>query len=242
MPALPAPPHLSPVLAGLALAAALPLSPQAAAAQARDGLPLAAVGRVLVRPEAPDRGCTGVLVGPSTVVTARHCVFDGAGGTAAPADVRFVAGLTDGRPAAEGRVAAIYTVPAPAGAGPLERLESDLARLTLSAPLAGITPVDVTRSFAADQTFAIAGYPYAAPLSPRTQTCRLVDDLRPLLALDCAVGGGWSGAPVLLQRNGGWSVTAIVVARTGDPAARSIALRLPAALMGLAPAPRPAQP
>lgn len=239
MHALPRP---SPGLAAIALAAALPFGAAPALAQPADAPPLAAIGRVLVEPTAPDRGCTGVLVGPTTVVTARHCVTDGAGGIAAPGDVRFVAGLADGRPVAAGRVAAIFTTPATAGAGTLERLESDLARLTLSAPLAGVAPVDVTRSFAADQRFTIVGYPLPAPPSPAIQTCRLVRDLPPLLALDCTVGGGWSGAPVLLRRNGMWSVTAIVVARTGDPAARSIALRLPAALMGLAPARPDARP
>ncbi|WP_281943902.1 S1 family peptidase [Micromonospora sp. AKA38] len=99
------------------------------------------------------RACTGALVDPNFVVTAKTCLTDGTGPVAAGAPARpttVVVGRTDLTGTAGHQRAAVAVLPHP---------DRNLALLRLANPVTGITPVALaTAAPAAADTLTIAGY------------------------------------------------------------------------------------
>ena len=144
--------------------------------------------------------CTGTLIAPTLVLTAAHCVYSG-GEPHAPEAIRFRAGLRDGTSIAEGEVARFVAHPAydPEGGMQMQNIRHDIALLEL---VTGI-PAGVASPFRTDRPARggakVTVVSYAAGRSDalsRQRVCAVLGTRDGLMAFDCDVYFGSSGAPV----------------------------------------------
>ena len=194
--------------------------------------PWRALGRVQL--EVGGR-CTGVLVGPRTVLTAAHCLFGPRSRQVVrPGTVRFLLGYHMGEWAAQARVTAIalgdgfaLDRDTPFG-GPIA---ADWALLTLDAPLGEGRALRLRRDPPpAGTELMLGGYQQDRPEALLADTgCRALGLQRgagglPLLAHGCAATRGASGAPLLARgRDGAWEVAGVASTVAAD-AARGVAV------------------
>lgn len=167
--------------------------------------------------------CTAALIGPRTVLSAAHCLFNvRTGRYFAPGSLQFVAGLEGGAFAAVAVAQSIEPSPDYDPVEPGRTRGSDWAVIELAGPVASAgPPLPLARSIpVAGTEVMVGGYAQDNPnvLTADTQ-CRvtgLAEDARGrrLLRHDCAATHGVSGAPLLVRTTAGWVIAGINVSRS----------------------------
>ncbi len=202
----------------LLLALAAPISAQTRGPDALTGrdslLGWEAVGRLDIEGEG---FCTGVLIAPDLVLTAAHCVYAPDGTLVDPARMTFRAGYVDGSEIAQSAVA--RATPHPEyrrdAADRLQQLRFDAALLQLSnaIPSATAAPFAVADPGVGAQV-SVVSYARGREEAPSWQRqCALKGRYGGVLAFDCDVTFGASGAPVFdLSLAGRARIVAIVSA------------------------------
>lgn len=179
-----------------------------------------AVGRVDV---AGSGHCTGTLIDTDLVLTAAHCVLD-ASEVSDPAQVRFSAGLRDGRYVAQRNVRKVIVHP---DATDEDDLLHDAALLVLDRAirLPGVKPFAVGATPWPGRPVAVVSYATGRLDAPSLQEiCRSLGVNSGVSVLSCSVDFGASGSPVFQNGN----VVGMIAAMTDIDGQRvALALDLP---------------
>ena len=156
-----------------------------------------AVGRIDIR----DGGfCTGALVATNLVLTAAHCVFDDAGRPVDPARLTFRAGYGGGETVAEGRVQRTVAHPGYDPVTPVspQNVRHDVALLELAQPIpaAVAAPYSVVSPGKGTAVSVLSYAQGREEVLSWQRECEVLDRAEGLVALNCDVSFGSSGAPV----------------------------------------------
>ncbi|MGB7263516.1 MAG: trypsin-like peptidase domain-containing protein [Albidovulum sp.] len=181
--------------------------------------------------------CTGTLISPREVLTAAHCLYPD-GVPADPAKLRFRAGLRDGASIGESVVARAVAHPRyhPDLTG-MDRIRYDVAILELSVPIPAATaaPFQVATLPAGQRDISVVSFARGRDAALSWQRgCSVLGRQAGLLAFDCDVTFGASGAPVFDQTSGRARIVSIISSgQNGGTGSVAFGMDLPRAVADL---------
>ncbi len=144
--------------------------------------------------------CTGALIAADIVLTAGHCVMNADGPIAADR-ITFRAGLAYGTALVEARVLRTIVDPSYRSLDPVPAamIARDVALLQLAEPIpsAAISPFVVAQPTAGDEVSTVSYAEGREEALSWQRFCHVVGRMDGLIAVDCDVSHGSSGAPVL---------------------------------------------
>lgn len=178
--------------------------------------------------------CTGTLVAADLVLTAAHCLFDAQTGRPLPVqDIRFMAGLRNGRAAAyrSARRAAVHPDYVFGSSDTMSRVGADLALVELARPIvqSGVSPLMVEQAARRLTRVSLVSYAKDREEVPSLQSlCHVLAREEAVQVLSCDVDFGASGAPVFVVEGGVPRIVAVVSAKAvwhGRDVALSVKVR-----------------
>ena len=186
-----------------------------------DKAPWRAIGKLQFSLLNHRRFCTAALVGPSTVLTAAHCVFNGLTQRYfTPGSLHFLIGYDGGRYTGHGVGVKIETGPGYDPIRPYETIGSDWVLVSLDTRI-GVPDRILPMSSEPPEIGSpvmLGGYQQDHPLLLMADTeCRIIGretDARGQLLLqhNCTGTSGDSGAPLLMEKAGKWYTAGVDVA------------------------------
>jgi protease YdgD len=157
-----------------------------------------AVGRIDI---GSDGFCTGTLIATDLVLTAAHCVFDGRGRPVDPGKITFSAGYAEGDALAKASVAQTVAHPGYVPDTPVspENVRHDVALLKLAEAIpAGVAAPFAIRAPGKGDAISVVSYAQGREeVLSWQRECAVLGRAEGLIAMDCDVTFGASGAPVL---------------------------------------------
>ena len=226
---------LTAVLAGLLALPAAAEAPMKRLTLRQDLLGWEAIGRV----EIDRRGyCTRVLIAPDLVLTAAHCLYGGGEDYAAPDGLRFRAGLRDGVALADSGAARAVVHPAYSpGGDAATHIRYDVGLIQLAQPvsLSTAAPFQAVRLADEAQDLTVVSYGQGRDEALSwDEDCTMLGRQQGLIAFDCDVTFGSSGAPVFRRTGGRAELVSLVSSGVMDEGRRlAFGMELPAAIAEL---------
>lgn len=187
--------------------------------------PWNSVGKLQAVAGAFRRTCTAALVGPQTVLSSAHCVFNvRTQRYFLPSSLHFVAGLEGGRMVSAGIGRKLTIGPGYAFDHSQDTVGSDWALIELAAPAdSAARSLSLTSTAPKIGTAVVlGGYARVNPNAMTADTsCRIVGyatdaHRRRLILHDCYGELGVSGAPLLVETEHGWRIVGVNAGRVVD--------------------------
>lgn len=165
-----------------------------------------------------DGFCTGALISERLVLTAAHCVFDKYSRLPVdPAGMRFLAGLRDGRAAADRAVRRILPHPEyDPFSDVIGEIQHDVAVLELDHPIRNgqVAAFDIHGHLAPGREIGVVSYAHDRSERPSVQeVCDVIGGNNGFLVMSCEADFGASGAPVFVMQNGRPAIVSVVSAK-----------------------------
>lgn len=182
--------------------------------------------------------CTATLIATDLVLTAAHCLYDRSGRPVPPGQITFRAGLRGDEAVAEGQVLRMVAHPGydPAHGTHPASVRHDVALVQLRQPIAAAVAAPFpVRPLPMGRQVSVVSYARGRDtVLSWERACKVLGRQDGLMAVDCDLDFGSSGAPVFDLTQGRGQIVGLISAgrRQGDKAV-ALAMELPALVAAL---------